>query len=98
MVLAPQRQRWIATQNPDFDHLPTTEFFDKANRHHHADPATPAKNMTSKKRMKDIATSIVIDCISFPVSCYGQRVGPQDGMEGVVDSPPWQDWHGNLGF
>ena len=43
-----------------------------------ADPATPAKNMTSKRRMKKIAISTVIDCISFPVSCYGKRLIPQE--------------------
>ena len=33
-----------------------------------ADPATPAKNMTSKRRMKNIATSIGNDCIPFCVT------------------------------
>jgi hypothetical protein len=32
-----------------------------------ADPAIPAKNMTSQSRMKKMATSIAIDCIVFLV-------------------------------
>jgi hypothetical protein len=30
------------------------------------EPAIPAKNMTSKSRMKKMATHIEDDCISFP--------------------------------